>query len=73
MAEGKVILVTVTPLVVVCTQCFRALKWVSTADAGSLWEQYVPEEQSGMGRDEQGDERHGCWRGWELIQFFKAD
>lgn len=51
-------MVTVTPLAVICTQCFRALKWVSTTDAGRVWEQYVPKEESGMGRDEQRDERH---------------
>ncbi|KAA8583535.1 hypothetical protein FQN60_014743, partial [Etheostoma spectabile] len=36
-------------------RCFRAPKWVSTTDAGTVWEQYVPKEESGMGRDEQRD------------------
>ena len=61
-------LVTVTPLVVMCTQSFRALKWVSTTGAGRRWE-HVPEERDWEElRDErQGKQvsnvRHEAWSG----------
>lgn len=54
-------LVTITPLVVICTQCFGALKWVSTADSDSVWEQNLPEER--VWCDEQRDERWLSFRG----------
>lgn len=45
-------MVTVIPLVVICTQCLRPLKWVSAIDAGRVWEQYVLKKESGMRQDE---------------------
>lgn len=36
-----------------------------------MWGESVLEEESGVGRDEQGDEKHGSWECLGTIQSFK--